>query len=178
VIHALRDRWAAPTQNRGASGTAASVGLDQGTQERRAGTGVSCLGTTATEFSVGNGGSCHLAEHGLESPAPSRAGGTRIQRLLVLEVHSAEHAGLLTERTRRNLSRRKVRHVQAEKPGELVCIDTFYIGKLKGVGKLWQLTACDAASSYGMAKVVSANNAQEAALFLNEVVAVEVARAG
>ena len=62
--------------------------------------------------------------------------GTRMQRLLVLEVHSAKNAGLLTERTRRNLSRRKVRHVQAQKPGELVCIDTFYIGNLKGVGKL------------------------------------------
>ena len=104
--------------------------------------------------------------------------GTRIQRLLVLEVHSAEHAGLLTERTRRNLSRRKVRHVQAERPGELVCIDTFYIGKLKGVGKLWQLTACDAASSYAMAKVVPDNNAKEAATFLRDVVAVEVKEAG
>ena len=62
--------------------------------------------------------------------------GTRTERLLVLETHSAGHAGLLTERTRRNLSQRKVRHVQAERPGELVCIDTFYIGNLKGVGKL------------------------------------------
>ena len=35
-----------------------------------------------------------------------------------------------------------------------MCIDTFYIGNLKGVGKMWQLTACDAASSYAMAKVV------------------------
>jgi len=104
--------------------------------------------------------------------------GTRVQRLLVLEIHSARSAGLLTERTRRNLSRRKVRHVQAEKPGELVCIDTFYIGNLKGVGKLWQLTACDAASSYAMAKVVPANNAREAAAFLREVVAVEVEKAG
>jgi transposase InsO family protein len=104
--------------------------------------------------------------------------GTRIERLLVLEVHSAKSAGLLTERTRRNLSRRKVRHVQAEKPGELVCIDTFYIGNLKGVGKLWQLTACDAASSYAMAKVVAANNAQEAASFLKNVVAAEVEKAG
>jgi len=59
-----------------------------------------------------------------------------------------------------------------------VCIDTFYIGKLKGVGKLWQLTACDVASSYAMAKVVSANNAQEAASFLRDVVAVELGRAG
>ena len=104
--------------------------------------------------------------------------GTRTQRLLVLEVHSAKHAGLLTDRTRRTLSRRKVRHVLAEKPGELVCIDTFYIGKLKGVGKLWQLTACDAASSYAMAKVIAANNAAEAAAFLRDVVVVEVNKAG
>jgi transposase InsO family protein len=104
--------------------------------------------------------------------------GTRAQRLLVLEVHSAKSTGLLTDRTRRSLARRKTRHVQAEKPGELVCIDTFYIGKLKGVGKMWQLTACDAASSYAMAKVVSANNATEAAAFLRDVVAVELGEAG
>ena len=78
--------------------------------------------------------------------------GTRAERLLVLEVHSANNAGLLTERTRRNLSRRKVRHVRAEKPGELACIDTFCIGNLEGVGKLWQAAVCDAASSYAMAK--------------------------
>ena len=104
--------------------------------------------------------------------------GTRAQRLLVLEVHSAQTAGLLTDRTRRNLSRRKARHVQAEKPGELVCIDTFYIGNLKGVGKLWQLTACDAASSYAMAKVVPVSNAAEAATFLRDVVVPEVEKAG
>jgi transposase InsO family protein len=104
--------------------------------------------------------------------------GTRAQRLLVLEVHSAKTAGLLTDRTRRNLAQRKVRHVRAEKPGELVCIDTFYIGNLKGVGKMWQLTACDAASSYAMAKVVPANNATEAATFLRDVVATELQEAG
>jgi len=104
--------------------------------------------------------------------------GTRMERLLVLETHSAEKAGLLTERTRRNLAQRKVRHVQAEKPGDLVCIDTFYIGNLKGVGKLWQLTACDAASSYAMAKVVPANNATEAGVFLREVVVPQVEKAG
>ena len=104
--------------------------------------------------------------------------GTRTERLLILETHSAKSAGLLTERTRRSLSQRKVQHVQAEKPGDLVCIDTFYIGNLKGVGKLWQLTACDAASSYAMAKVVPANNATEAASFLREVVAVELEKAG
>jgi len=58
--------------------------------------------------------------------------GTCAQRLLVLEVHSAKSAGLLTERTRQNLARRKTRHVQAEKPGKLVCIEKSYIGNLKG----------------------------------------------
>jgi len=104
--------------------------------------------------------------------------GTRVQRLLVVEGHSAASAGLLTERTRRSLSRSRTRHVEAEEPGELVCIDTFYIGKLKGVGKLWQLTACDAASSYAMAKVVAVCNAEQAAAFLKEVVATTMAEAG
>ena len=69
--------------------------------------------------------------------------GTRQQRLVVLERHSAQRAGLLTERTRRELqrARRQRRHVEANEPGELVCLDTFYIGRLKGVGKVWQRPA-------------------------------------
>ena len=69
--------------------------------------------------------------------------------VLPLERHSAQRAGLLTERTRRELqrARQRRRHVQASEPGELVCLDTFCIGRLKGVGKVWQITACDAACS-------------------------------
>lgn len=82
--------------------------------------------------------------------------GTRRQRLGILELHSAERAGLLTERTRKLREvRRKKRHVEARLPGDLVCIDCFYIGKLKGVGRVWQLTACDAACSFGVARVVA-----------------------
>ena len=104
--------------------------------------------------------------------------GRKEQRLLMLERYSAEKVGLLTERTRRNLKRRKDRHVQASEPGQLVCLDTFYIGKLKGVGKVWQITACDAASSYGWARIIPACDSREAARFLREVVAPECARAG
>jgi hypothetical protein len=32
----------------------------------------------------------------------------------------------------------QTRHVEAERPGQLLGLDTFYIGKLKGVGKVWQ----------------------------------------
>ena len=100
-----------------------------------------------------------LRRHGL---------GTRRDRLLVLEHHSAQRAGLLTERTRLRLWRARhgtTRHVAAREPGELVCLDTFYIGKLKGVGKVWQITACDAASSYGVAAILPALTDATAARF-------------
>ncbi|MDR7479739.1 MAG: integrase core domain-containing protein, partial [Armatimonadota bacterium] len=45
-------------------------------------------------------------------------------------------------------------------------LDTFYIGKLKGVGKVWQYTACDAACSYAMAQVATEFSADAAARFL------------
>ena len=125
--------------------------------------------------------SVQLARQGIEM-APStayrvllRVGlGTRSQRLGVLEHHSAERAGLLTERTRRTLRATRPpaeRHVEASVPGELVCIDCFYVGKLKGVGKVWQITACDAASSYGTGRVFVAAQptAQIAARFLRHV---------
>ena len=94
--------------------------------------------------------------------------GTRHERLLLLERHSAEHSGLLTERTRRQRqrARRQRRHVLASEPGELVCLDTFYIGRLKGVGKVWQITACDAACSYAVARIIPACTSDHAVRFL------------
>jgi IS30 family transposase len=83
--------------------------------------------------------------------------GTRQQRFALIEQHSASRAGLLTERTRRALEKARPtasqRHVEAKRPGDLVCFDCFYIGNLKGVGRVWQITACDAASSYALAEV-------------------------
>lgn len=105
--------------------------------------------------------------------------GRRTQRLLVLEQHSAETAGLVTERVARRLVRlRRRRHVEAEQPGDLVCLDSFYIGKLKGVGKVWQLTACDAACSFALAQIVSAPTAAAMAAFLTQVVIPTYRRAG
>ncbi len=48
------------------------------------------------------------------------------------------------------------RHVEAERPGELVGIDCFFVGRLSGSkGSVWQLTAIDVASSYAWAELVS-----------------------
>jgi transposase InsO family protein len=106
---------------------------------------------------------------------------TRRARLTVLEQQAARTAGLLTERTRETLWRARhgrTRHVEATEPGELVCLDTFYIGNLKGVGKVWQITACDAATSYGLAGLLPAHDAVAAATFLREVVVPHLQRAG
>jgi hypothetical protein len=91
-----------------------------------------------------------------------------------LETHAATD-GLLTERTRRRPPRP---HVDAQRPGEVVCLDAFYIGKLKGVGKVWQLTACDAACSYGIATLVPRVTQQAAIQFLRAQVVPAYARAG
>jgi hypothetical protein len=78
-----------------------------------------------------------LRQHGLQ---------TRLERLTRLEGHSTATQGLLTERTRRRLART---HVEAQRPGDLVCVDAFSIGNLQGVSTVWPLTACDAACSWG-----------------------------
>jgi transposase InsO family protein len=92
--------------------------------------------------------------------------GTRRARLAVLERCSAATTGLLTERTIT-----PIRHVAARRPGDLLSLDTFYVGKLKGVGKVWQITGCDAASSFAWARLILGEVTAAAVLaFLREVV--------
>ena len=40
------------------------------------------------------------------------------------------------------------RHVESSRPGELLCQDTFYVGRLKGVGKVYLHAIVDSYSSY------------------------------
>ena len=100
--------------------------------------------------------------------------GTRAARLAVLERYSAATTGLLTERTAK-----PIRHVEADQPGDLWSLDTFYVGKLKGVGKVWQITGCDAASSFAWARLVIGEVTAAAVLaFLREVVRPTYRQAG
>jgi len=46
-------------------------------------------------------------------------------------------------------------HIDVDRPGELVGIDCFYVGRLRGTqGAIWQLTAIDVHSSYAWAELV------------------------
>ncbi|MGH8572687.1 MAG: DDE-type integrase/transposase/recombinase, partial [Gammaproteobacteria bacterium] len=50
-------------------------------------------------------------------------------------------------------------HIDVTRPGELVGIDCFYVGRLKGTnGAIWQLTAIDIASSFAWAELVVCPN--------------------
>jgi transposase InsO family protein len=100
--------------------------------------------------------------------------GTRAARLAVLEHYSATMTGLLTERTAK-----APRHVEARQPGDLLSLDTFYVGKLKGVGKVWQITGCDVASSFAWARLVIGEVTAAAVLtFVREIVRPTYRRAG
>lgn len=49
------------------------------------------------------------------------------------------------------------RHIDVQRPGELVGIDCFYVGRLRGTeGAIWQLTAIDVASSFAWVELVIA----------------------
>ena len=53
------------------------------------------------------------------------------------------------------------RHVEAERPGELVGVDCFFVGRLHGTkGTVWQLTAIDVCSSFAWAELVACPSGQ------------------
>jgi len=86
--------------------------------------------------------------HGLE---------TRHKRLLALEKKAQDDTIVLSERQIELLEQHSVdfrcRHVEAERPGELLNQDTFYWGTLKGVGKVYVQVVVDVFCSLAFAKV-------------------------
>ena len=83
----------------------------------------------------------------------------RIHRLLWLEQKTAAQGGILTERQIRLLQKYRGRtadpeqHVEAPYPGYLLCQDTYFIGTIKGIGKIYMQSVVDAHCSLGFAKV-------------------------
>ena len=71
----------------------------------------------------------------------------------------AEHQGRPTlTKKEHQIRAAKHRHVESHAAGELVSIDTFNFS-VKNMGKLWQYTACDTYSSYGLAKIYNEKTA-------------------
>lgn len=77
---------------------------------------------------------------------------SRYDRWLALERHVAEQGIELNPEQVRFLEKQnpvwRERHVESSRPGELLCQDTFYVGRLKGVGKVYLHAIVDTFGSY------------------------------
>ena len=94
--------------------------------------------------------------------------GRRRQRVAVLAQLAAATSGLVTDDARQGPF--GFCHFAA-RPGDLVALDSFYIGNLKGVGPVWQLTAVDTATRWAVCHVfLGPSNTDIAKRFLDLVI--------
>jgi len=96
-------------------------------------------------------------------------------RLKRLEKWAAENSEVLTESQVQALEEAKQEkeahgEIESHHPGFLLGQDTFYVGYIKGVGKIYQQTAIDTHSNVGFAKVYPDKTALAATDALNDKV--------
>lgn len=97
------------------------------------------------------------------------------QRLIALEKLVAEQGIILSESQVQALERKKEEdiacgEIETEHPGYLGSQDTFYVGNIKGVGRIYQQTFIDTYSKVAFAKLYTMKTAITAADMLNDKV--------
>ena len=101
--------------------------------------------------------------------------GNMKQRLLALEAKSAEEGFILTESQLAALEKKKdddlaCGEIETHHPGYLGSQDTFYVGTLKGVGRVYQQTFVDTYSKVACCKLYTTKTPITSADLLNDKV--------
>ncbi len=93
----------------------------------------------------------------------------RLDRLFYAQEHSLSPP-IITERYLREVEKKEEAHIKAYYPGYLLCQDTFYVGTIKGLGRIYQEIGIDAYSNFGFAKIYLNKKADSAIDFVKSKV--------
>jgi transposase InsO family protein len=92
-------------------------------------------------------GGIRISEHGVWRVLRRVGLNTRAKRLALIARHRDPYE-------RRPVTPPPARHIEAQRPGEKVQLDCFYVGRLSGTkGTVWQYTAIDVASAFTWAEL-------------------------